>query len=367
MLPPLSTQIVGSYTKPQWLVRHDHAFRVDGSAWRVEDEYLDEARHDAALLAILDQERAGLDVVTDGEAQRPAYDHHFYARLDGVDAVHLQRRQPQPLEVSTSIVDTDRQAELDERRTRVPRIVSELRWSKPLSVDEFRLLKANASRKVKSTVIGPLSSAGKLADEYYHDEGAVIMALADALNHELAALDKESIDLLQIDEPGFHSGLSIARRYGLEALERMTSGIRSPIAVHICYGYAYFRSMKSPSATYAEALELLASSDRIAAISLEYEQPANQPDILRHCGDKHVILGLLNLGTHVVETPDHIAGRLRAALQVVPAERLHPSSDCGMWHLPRVVAFQKIKALVDGTNIVRRELGLTPRKNGDDQ
>lgn len=196
-----------------------------------------------------------------------------------------------------------------------------------------------------------------LKDEHYHDDRAEALDLAAALNEELRAIDTEGVDLLQIDEPVFHYHISRARRYGVEVMNRMVEGLRTPVIVHVCYGYAALIEGKSVNPAYAEVLSLLAQCN-IWGISLEYEEPAHQPDVLQYCGDKHVILGLLNLGTERVETAEYIVSRLRAALEVVPAERLHPAPDCGMWHLPRETAFAKLRSLVLGTEMVRRELGL---------
>jgi 5-methyltetrahydropteroyltriglutamate--homocysteine methyltransferase len=173
----------------------------------------------------------------------------------------------------------------------------------------------------------------------------------------MRALQAAGVDLLQVDEPAWHFGLETARRVGREAISRMVEGISIPVIAHVCYGYAIVFKEKSPSQEYPEVLELLAASP-IAGISLEYEQPGHDPSILKHCGDKHVVLGLLDLSKSEVETPEHIAERITAALAVVPPERLHPSSDCGLWHLPRERAYAKIAALAEGTRMVKQKLGL---------
>lgn len=355
-LRPLTIQIVGSYAKPAWLARHDRMHASDHSWWRPEPDALQAAKEDAARLAIYEQERAGLDLLTDGEGQRQNYASHFYARLGGVDAARLAEK-PATSEVMTTTRRALSRLEREDRLMR-PRIVGELAWPGPLCVDELRFLKRHTRRPVKATVVGPVTACYFLADEHYGDEERATMAMAAVLNRELLALDAEGVDLLQIDEPSFHGNLSAARCYGVRAINRMVEGVRAPVAVHVCYGYAHVVTEKAANPGYAECLELLAACD-IHAMSVEYEQPGHQPDLLRHCGDKHVILGLLNLGSHIVETPEHIAARIRAALEVVPIDRLHPASDCGMWHLPREVAFAKIRALVLGTEIVRHERGVT--------
>lgn len=354
VLFPLSTQIVGSYSKPNWLLRKDRTFRFGDEPWRPEPDVRKEAREDAARLAIYEQERAGLDVVTDGEAQRAAYDRYFYTRLGGIDTRHLTVKG----NGSSSFdefrqIREDRATELVWARSNVPRIVAPLSWPGPLSVSELQFLKQHATKPVKATVVGPVTAYHKLHDDFYGDPRQAILALARVINQELRALDQEGVDLLQLDEPVLHTNAALALRFGEEALEVVTEGLHAPIAVHVCYGYAYHATSKRPSEMYADILSLLASSDRVAAISLEYEQPGHGPEILRSCGDKHVLLGLLNLGTETVETVDHIADRIEAALEVVPIEQLHPSSDCGMWHLPRDVAFGKIRALATAARRIR--------------
>ena len=358
VLKPLTTQLIASYAKPEWLVNRQRCFRLDGSAWRVSPPYLKAAKQDAALLAIYEQEKAGIDLLTDGDAQRAAYDRHFYSRFKGIDSKNLGRIVRDNEIDSISETAPEKMDEANWVRTYGPRIVGEISWPGPLSVDEFLFARAQTNKPFKTTVVGPLTAYAKLVDEFYHDEEAAVMALAGALNRELLALQAAGADVLQIKEPSFNSNFSRAKRLGVAAMERVTAGLNLPVIVHVCYGYAFFRSSKSPRANYGEVLELLASCDGVTGISLEYEQPGHQAELLRHCGSKHILLGLLNLGSDEAETPGHIANRLRQALEVVPPERLHPAPDCGMWHLPRELAFKKISALVDGTRMVRREAGL---------
>ena len=351
-LHPLTTQIVGSYRKPHWLARHQRMRALDGSWWRPEPEVLQEAKEDAARLAIYDQERAGLDLVTDGEAQRAAYDRHFLAGLSGIDTHNLCDTDGYISEVTTVKRRTEGYEEYAAISDLKPRLVGDITFRKAVGVEEVQFLKQHASRPVKATVIGPMSLFCQTVDQFYDDDEAAVLAFATALNRELLALEAAGADVLQIDEPVFDSRLSMARRVGKTAINRMVAGVRTPVIVHVCYGYAFVIHDKSASPSYPEALEIL-SDCAITGISLEYEQPGHEPSILSHCGDKHVVLGLLNLGTEKIETPEHIAERLRAALAVVPAERLHPASDCGMWYLPRDIAFGKIQALVEGTRLIR--------------
>lgn len=353
-LQPLMTQIVGTYAKPHWLGHHQRMRALDGSWWRPEPEVLQEAKEDATLLALYEQERAGLDLVNDGEAQRASYDRHFLQGLTGIDLGQTERTT-----MASEIFTTKRTDGGLEEHTRLseikPSIVGEVHWIGPVAVGELRFLKRHARKPVKTNVIGPLSLFLQTVDRFYDDEEAAVMALAAALNRELLALEAAGTDVIQIDEPTFHTRLSLARRVGKAAITRVVEGVRVPVLVHVCYGYAIVYKEKSASPTYPEVLEILADCP-IDGISLEYEQPGHEPDLLRYCGNKHVVLGLLNLGTPSIETPPHVAARLRAALEVVPPERLHPCSDCGMWYLPRAIAFGKISALVDGTALVRREI-----------
>lgn len=357
MFRPLSTQLVGSYAKPIWLARHSHMMMYDHLWWRPEPEVLQSAKEDAARLSIYDQERAGLNILTDGEAQRENYATHFAGRLGGVDAVQLGNALLSTREIPTIQLKGDNPDAKVEVSIPVPRIVEKITWPGPMSLDAVKFLKQHTAKPVKANVVGALTAAFYLKDEHYHDDRAEALDLAAALNEELRAIDTEGVDLLQIDEPVFHYHISRARRYGVEVMNRMVEGLRTPVIVHVCYGYAALIEGKSVNPAYAEVLSLLAQCN-IWGISLEYEEPAHQPDVLQYCGDKHVILGLLNLGTERVETAEYIVSRLRAALEVVPAERLHPAPDCGMWHLPRETAFAKLRSLVLGTEMVRRELGL---------
>ena len=349
-LQPLMTQIVGSYTKPHWLTRHQRMRAMDDSWWRPEAEVLQEAKEDAARLAIYEQERAGLDLLTDGEAQRPSYDRFFLSGLKGIDTARLET-----IDQMRSIEGARRSETGNEEFFALSRlkpvVAGEIGWSHPVSVGALRFLRATTTKPVKATVIGPLTLATQVADRFYGDAEALALALARALNGEVRALEEAGADVIQIDEPSFHFDVSAARTYGVAALAQVVEGVTVPVIVHVCYGYALVVREKSASPTYPALLEVLSDAP-ISGMSIEYEQPGHGPDLLRHCGDKHVVLGLLNLGTEEAETADHVARRLDAAMRFVPAERLHPASDCGMWYLPRSVAYAKILALSAGARLV---------------
>jgi 5-methyltetrahydropteroyltriglutamate--homocysteine methyltransferase len=238
----------------------------------------------------------------------------------------------------------------------VARVVGEVTWPGPIAVDDLRFLKRHTRRPVKMTVIGPLTMACRLANEHYADLEALGMALASAINQELRALEAEGVDVIQVDEPDFHFRHDEAAKWGTRALDRALEGVTAPTIAHVCYGYATL-GRKRLDPAYAGVLESLAAS-RVDAISLEYEQPGHKPGVLTHCGDKAVVLGVLNLGTHEIETAAHIADRVRAALEVVPSARLHLAPDCGMWFLPREVAYAKLRSMSLAADLVRSELEL---------
>ena len=352
MTRPLITQLVGSYTKPNWLINHHRVTSPSDTFWRPGPELLPEAQDDATIVAIADQERAGLDVITDGEQRRQRFDTYFF-RWGGIDTENLGRWPMENRDMSFIDLNPEVKARLDQAMA--PRVVSEITWPGPIALNDLRFLKRQTRRPVKMTVIGPLTSAARLANEYYPDEEALGLAVAAVINQELRALDAEGVDIIQLDEPDFHFRHDTASRWGTRALDVALDGIRATTAVHICYGYAMIGD-KRVDPNYGQALEAIAAS-RAQQISLEYEQPGHSPELLRHCGDKVIMLGCLNLGTPVVEKPEYIAGRIRQALEVVPPQRLHLAPDCGMWFLPREVAFAKIRALVVAADIVRSELG----------
>ncbi len=361
MLRPLSAQIVGSYVKPRWLVDHDLVRSNRRSCWLPGENAIDEARQDAALLAIYDQERAGLSVVNDGEAQRAAYDRHFLSVLTGLDYAHLEEKHRRA-EVETR-KSTDPDSVYLKEGLYSPTVTREIEWHGPVSLDEVRFLKRRASRPIKWNIVGPLTLSNCAVDKYYGDPHEFVFAIARALNKEIRAVEAEGVDLIQIDEPAFHSALSVAREIGVEVIRTMVEGVRTPVFVHVCYGYALVYGDKKPSSTYPEVLEIL-SDCPIAGISVEYQQPRHTPDLLRYCGDKHVALGLIDLADKTIETPEHVASRIREALSIVEADRLHPCTDCGMWYLDRPTAFGKISALAKAAGIVRLELGIRDLGDG---
>ncbi|MGV3549289.1 hypothetical protein [Rhizobium sp.] len=356
ILKPLSTMIVGSYAKPNWLARHQKMRALDGSWWRPEQEVLEEAKLDAVRLAIYEQERAGLTIITDGEGQRAAWDRDFLQGLSGVDIEHLEAAPVTDKHDCHHQRDETGWEEYSAHSRRRPVVTGALQFQKPTAAHEIAFAKSVSRSPLKVAMVGPVSLSQQLVDRHYGSQDALILALASVLNKEMLALQAAGADVLQIDEGSWHFDVELAKRIGPQAIARMVEGITVPTIVHVCYGYSIVYKDKSPSALYPEVLQLL-SECPITGISLEYEQPGHTPELLTACGDKHVLLGLLNLGTHDIETADHVAARLKAAMEVVPAERLHGGSDCGMWFLPRQVAYGKIAALAEGARLVRSKIG----------
>jgi 5-methyltetrahydropteroyltriglutamate--homocysteine methyltransferase len=355
--PAFATQIVGSYCKPKWLCDHERFFAPEDTWWRVPKEFLDEAKDDATLLAITDQDRAGLTYVTDGEQRRQTFSGYFNV-LGGIDSVHRTPYSVTMGDIGDALTmktrpklasDSDPKAPV----FTIPTVNAPITWNGPILGRDFAFLKRHARGLTKATVIGPCSLAVRLADAHYDSVAKMACAIGDALNKELKALEAAGCDLLQIDEPEVHFRYSQVKDYAVEAINRAVHGLQAPTAVHVCYGYSRNIASKKVNPVYESALRLLAATD-VEEISLEYEQPGHGPDLLVHCGGKSVILGLLNLDTEApVETVDHVVGRARDALRVVPADRLRLAPDCGMWFLPRERAFGKIAALEQAARVLR--------------
>jgi 5-methyltetrahydropteroyltriglutamate--homocysteine methyltransferase len=335
------TCLVGSYPQPDWLIdreRLSHAVpRVRANdLWRVAPERLEQAQDDATLLAVRDQERAGLDIITDGEQRRESYSNRFANALDGIDLDSpgtVVNRSGKPIEV--------------------PRIVGAIRRRGPVEVRDVQLLRAATDKPVKMTVPGPFTMAKQAQDDHYGDEEAVAMDYAAAVNAEIKDLFTAGADIVQIDEPWMQQHPDKARAYGVKALNRALAGVTGTVAVHLCFGYAAVVHDKPTGYSFLAELE---GSDA-AQVSIEAAQPKLDLDVLRALPSKTIILGVIDLSDMTVETADTVAARIRRALDHVPAERIVVAPDCGMKYLPRAVAFGKMAAMVEGARIVRREFG----------
>jgi 5-methyltetrahydropteroyltriglutamate--homocysteine methyltransferase len=342
----LPTTVVGSYPQPDWLVDRVglHAHGVPRThahdIWLIPEPFLEPAQDDATVLAIREMERAGIDIITDGEIRRESYSNRFALALEGIDA-------EQPGEV---------QAQFN-RATPVPRVVGKIRRRGPVEVRDAQFLLQNmpASPRYASkiTLPGPFTLSRQAKNEFYTDEEELVMDYAIAVNEELRDLKATGVDVVQLDEPWVRTDPDKALRYGLAAINRALQGIKGPTVVHICFGYAAVVKQQKPTG-YSFLPQL---ADTVAQqISIEAAQPKLDLGVLRELSGKQVVLGVLDLGDPAVETAEVVAARIRAALRFVAAERLIPAPDCGMKYLPRATAFGKLKALADGATIVRREL-----------
>jgi 5-methyltetrahydropteroyltriglutamate--homocysteine methyltransferase len=338
----LTTTIVGSYPQPEWLVDRDllrsrMPARVRArDLWRVPDALLEQAQDDATVLALRDMERAGIDVVTDGEIRRESYSNRFATALDGMD-------------VDNPGVVPGRTG----RPTRVPRVTGPIRRREPVQVRDVRFARANTDRPLRVTVPGPFTMAQQCLDDHYGDERALAMDLAAAVNAEMKDLAAAGADVLQIDEPYLQARPERARAYALEAIERALDGVRSTTALHTCFGYAYVVHDRPAGYPFLDELADCAADQ----VSIESAQQRLDPAIVRRLGRKTVVLGVLDLADESpVESAAEVAGRIRAALAHVEPERLVLAPDCGMKYLPRAVALGKLRALVAGRDLVRDEL-----------
>lgn len=340
-LPLLPTTVVGSYPQPDWLIDRDMLMthgppRVRmREIWRVAEPFLEAAQDDATRLAIADMERAGLDIVSDGEIRRESYFNRFATALSGIDI--------------------DRPGLVKSRNgkeTQVPRVIGKIKRLRPVEKRDAEFLRRNTSRAIKITLPGPFTMTQLAKDEFYGDDRALAMAYAEAVNEEARDLKAAGADFVQLDEPYLQAHPDKARAYGVEAIDRALAGIPGPTIVHMCFGYAYV--MKDKPSGYSFLPEL----DRCCAaqLSIEAAQPRLDLSVLAALPNKTMMVGVLDLGDQTVETPAAIAARLGEALRHVPPERLVVAPDCGMKYLPRDVAFAKLAAMVEGTRQVRARL-----------
>jgi 5-methyltetrahydropteroyltriglutamate--homocysteine methyltransferase len=335
------TSLVGSYPQPEWLIdRAKLAGRFPPRVrakelWRVAPEFLDQAQDDATLIAIRDQERAGLDIITDGEMRRESYSNRFATALDGVDMENhgtaLDRSgHPNP----------------------VPRVVGRIQRRHAVETRDVAFLRANTDRKIKITVPGPFTMAQQAQNDFYKDEAEMAHDYAIAVNAEIRDLFAAGADYVQVDEPYMQARPDKARAYGLAALDRALEGIEGQTAVHICFGYAAIIHARPTGYSFLPEL----CKCRVRQISIETAQSNLDTSVLKNFSDQTIILGVIDLANHKVETPEIVAGRIRRALPHIDPAHIILAPDCGMKYLPRDVAFGKMRAMVEGAAIVRREV-----------
>ena len=340
-LPLLPTSLVGSYAQPEWLIdRKKLAGRFPPRVrarelWRVAPEFLESAQNDATLLAIRDQELAGLDIITDGEIRRESYSNRFATALDRVDldnpGIALDRSgHPNP----------------------VPRVTGKIARRHPVEVEDLRFLRAQTDRTIKITVPGPFTMSQQAQDDFYKDEEALALAYAAAVNEEIKDLFAAGADIVQIDEPYMQARAEKAKQYGIKVLNRALDGVTGTTAVHICFGYAAIIHARPEGYSFLPEFE----NSSVQQVSIETAQSNLDCAILGTLPQKTIILGVLDLSDMTVESPEMVANRIRRALKYVGPERIVIAPDCGLKYLPRDVAFGKMKSMVEGAKLVRAEL-----------
>jgi 5-methyltetrahydropteroyltriglutamate--homocysteine methyltransferase len=344
----LEASIVGSLPKPSWLAQPN----VLKAPWRLSGDDLCAAQDDAVRLAVLDQEQAGLAIVTDGEVRRRHYIWGFLDGLSGVDTDRLAMQRSRGGRYSES--------------TEVARVVGPVERPRPVFLDACRFARAITDRLLKVTLPGPMTIVDSVADEHYHtDRKSLAMRFARILNAEARELASAGADVVQFDEPCFNIYLDEVEAWGIEALEACMDSVAARKAVHICYGYGTpavlaWKTTNTDWGHYGLTLPLLARSN-VDQVSVECAASGVDVSVLRELNGKDVLLGAINVGTEEVETADVVAARIRAALEHVPAKRLFPCTDCGLVPRSRDASRGKMRALAEGAAIVRAELAAVDR------
>ncbi len=340
----LPTTIVGSYAQPDWLIdRGNLSSRLPPRVrakeiWRVPENFLHEAQNDATLIALHDQERAGIDILGDGEMRRESYSNRVANALDGIDLDNH----------GTAIDRTG-------KPNPVPRVVGPIKRARSIEVSDAAFTRHNTDKPIKITVPGPFTMSQQAQNDYYPDAEHLAMAYAEALNGEIRDLANAGVDIVQLDEPYMQARAEYAREFGVKAVNRAIEGVECQIALHICFGYAHVHGANAQKPSGYSFLSELADCN-VDIVSVEAAQPRLDLSVLRSLAPKKVMLGVIDLGDLTIETPNKIADRIRAGLEVLAPEDLIIAPDCGMKYLSREIAFGKLKAMVDGARIVRDEL-----------
>ncbi len=334
----LQTCLVGSYPQPEWLIdrtklSHRLPPRVRArDLWRVAPEWLEQAQDDATILAIRDQELAGLDIITDGEIRRESYSNRFATALEGID-----------LDNPASVLSRSGET------TIVPRVTGQIRRKHPVEVRDVQFLRANTTRRIKVTVPGPFTMSQQAQNDFYSSDQEMALDYAAAVNAEIKDLFAAGADIVQIDEPWMQALPEKAREFGLTALQRALDGVTGETAIHLCFGYAAM--VRDRPGAYSFLTELAGSP--VDAISIETAQSSLDCSVLARLPGKTIILGVLDLSTNEVETPETVAARIRRALPFTGPERIIVAPDCGMKYLPRDVAFGKLRSMAAGARLLR--------------
>jgi 5-methyltetrahydropteroyltriglutamate--homocysteine methyltransferase len=339
-LPLLPTTLVGSYPQPEWLIDRARLSKMVprvkmDDLWLVPPAELEAKQDEATLLAIREQENAGLDIISDGEQRRESYSNRIATALEGVDLDNP----------GTTINRSGKSIP-------VPRISGKIRRTRPVEVRDLQFLKTKTGKPVKMTIPGPFTMSKQAQNDFYKTDEELALDYAEAVNAEIKDLFAAGADVVQIDEPWMQQHPDKAREYGLKALNRALDGVTGTVAVHLCFGYAAVVHDKPTGYSFLPELE----GSKASQVSIEAAQPKLDLKILRELPSKTIILGVIDLGDKTVETPAIVAERIRKALPHVEAERLVIAPDCGMKYLPHEVAYGKMQAMVEGAAIVRAEL-----------
>jgi 5-methyltetrahydropteroyltriglutamate--homocysteine methyltransferase len=338
----LPTTVLGSYPQPDWLVDRQMLSKSVPRTrmrqmWRIPEAYLEQAQDDATIVAIRDMERAGIDIVTDGEIRRESYSNRFATALEGIDS-------------ENPAIITSRSG----LPTPVPRVVGAIRRSGPVELRDLEFLRRNTDRAAKITLPGPFTMSQQAKNEFYRDDEELAMAMAAAVNAEALALQQAGADVIQLDEPWVRNDPAAAKRYAVKAINRALQGITVPTVVHVCFGYAAVVPGDSKPSGHSFLGEL---DDSIAEqISIEAAQPRLDLGVLNDLSSKKILLGVIDLGDPEIKTVAVIADRIRHGLKSVAVDRLIAAPDCGMKYLPRHTAFGKLKAMRDAAALVRQEI-----------
>ena len=336
----LQTTIAGSLPKPAWLAQPNQLW----APWLPQGESLAEAKRDATRLAVRDQERAGIDIVSDGEQSRRHFVTGYLEHLKGIDfdnLVTMRIRQRYD--------------------ARVPQVVGPVSRPRPVHSEDARLLRAETEQRIKFTLPGPMTIVDTLHDAYYKDRARLALQFAKILNKEARELERLGVDVIQFDEPAFNVYMKDVRTWGIEALERAADGLKCKTAVHICYGYGikanidWKKTLGSRWRQYEQTFPVLARS-KIDQVSLECHNSKVPLELIGLLKGKDVLVGAIDVATEKVETPEEVARTIRAALKYVAPDKLYPCTNCGMVPLPRASALGKLNALGAGARIVRAEL-----------
>src|SRR6187397_3176329 len=336
------TTIAGSLPKPAWLAEPNKLW----APWRLEGAALEDAKRDATVLALKEQEDAGIDVVGDGEQSRQHFVHGFLERVDGIDFAH---------KVEMGI-------RADRYKAMVPQVVGELRLNGRVHATEARLARAHTKKKLKVTMPGPMTIVDTIADRHYGDRVKMAMAFAALLNQEARALQADGVDVIQFDEPAFNVYMEEAAGWGIEALHKAIEGVTATTAVHICYGYGikantdWKATLGSEWRQYEKVFPALAKS-HIGQVSLECRNAKVPMNLMKLLDGKDVLVGVIDVASDEVETPDDVAAVIGEAMKYVAKDKIIPCTNCGMAPMRREIANAKLMALGRGAELARRKYG----------